>query len=448
MKSRFISVDLESKRLINNSDYLVTNGDNNLLLIPNSLITVTDGSTDVLITNLSNNDQTIQFGESIGFYESINDCTLIDTSLSLIQNQESFSDEILSSGEEGPSLPEPDDFVTTHKFELGEIKLGNHLSNEERTKLIDLLIEYKDVMAFDGHLGLTDLIEYQIDIDRSQPVHVPPYRVSPQQRDDIVKQAKTMLDQGVIEPCRSPWSSPIILVKKPQHKGGGFRFVTDFRQVNKLTKNWIYELPLINDYLRSLSGYKIFCSLDANSGFYQIPVKEEDRDITAFIIPGYGSFRYKTMPMGAKTSAQTYQCLMDIALGSLKYTATLVYMDDLLIPGIDFNDMLSKLKLVFNALRTAGITLKPNKCTLATKCLRFLGHVVNENGIFTDIKKIKAISELPEPKTPKAVRQFLGKCAYYNDFIKDFSIIASPLYELTKLDNEFNWTDDHNNCFQ
>jgi hypothetical protein len=81
-----------------------------------------------------------------------------------------------------------------------------------------------------------------------------------------------MLDQVVIEPCKSPWSSPITIIKKPEDKGGGYRFVNDYREINKLTKNWAYQLPLVSDYFRSLAGYSVFTSLDANQGFYQIPV--------------------------------------------------------------------------------------------------------------------------------------------------------------------------------
>jgi hypothetical protein len=256
-----------------------------------------------------------------------------------------------------------------------------------------------------------------------------------------------MLDQGVIEPCKSPWSSPIIIIKKSEDKGGGYRFVNDYREINKLTKNWAYQLPLVSDYFRSLAGYSVFTSLDANQGFYQIPVKLEDRDITAFIVPGFGTFRYKKMPMGSKTSAQTFQCLMDIVLGSLKYTAALTFLDDILVPGINFEDHSQKLELVLNALQKAGLTLKPLKCIFAAQSIRFLGHIIDKRGIHVDVKKIRAIAKLPQPNSPKAVRQFLGKCSYYNEFIENFAIIAAPLFELTKKNTQYCWKDEHEKAF-
>ena len=386
----------------------------------------------------------------MGHYETINGCQIFETNLrstNINKSENSRLSDVIEETELADDLYDPDDNLTTLKFELGEIQVGSQLNNSEKQILIDLLTEYKDVMSFDGRLGSTNLIEHEIDIQGHRPVHVPPYRVSPQQRVDIQKQAQLMLDLDVIEPSKSPWSSPILIVKKPQEKGGGFRFVNDFREVNKYTKNWVYQMPLISDYFRSLAGYSIFASLDANSGFWQIPVKLEDRDITSFIVPGFGTFRYKKMPMGAKTSAQTFQCLMDIVLGSLKYTVALTFLDDILVPGSTFMELIKNLTLVFDALRSAGLTLKPSKSVIGASSIRFLGHVIDRFGIHVDVRKIKAIAKMPPPNSQKTVRQFLGKCSYYNEYILNFAIIAAPLFELTKKGVEFIWSDIHQKAF-
>ena len=291
MSSKIINIDFENKRKIPNGDFFVSYGDTFPIILSNGIVTTNDGSSTTLASNFTENSQILAIGETIGYYSKIDDCQLFQTNLNSIEECQSTNQSRIDE-RQGPASFDPDDRLTTLKFEFGEVKIGSQLSEAEKTQLIKLLTTYKDTMGFSGRLGRTHLIEYQIEIDRSQPVHVPPYRVSPQQREDIIKQTKQMLDQDIIEPSRSAWSSPIVLLKKPESKGIGSRFCTDFRQINQLTKNWAYQLPLINDYLRSLSGYKLFTTLDAAQGFYQVPIREEDKEITAFIVPGYGSFQF------------------------------------------------------------------------------------------------------------------------------------------------------------
>ena len=430
--AKIIEIVFEFKRNVINGDYILQPIYNSSIILSNCLVNTNNGYAFAFISNVSKCFEIIYRGEDIGEYTSIEDYQTFETNLNLIKEESNTLSvpEVTNYGAD--NLLDPDDQLTLLKTELGDIKIGKQLIDSEKEFIKNIILEFKDVFAFDGHLGTTDLIEFQIDIDRSKPVHLSPYRVSPQQRADIINQAKQMLEQNIIEESRSPWNSPIILIKKPESKGSGWRFVNDFRKVNELTKQWVYELPLIKDYFRSLSGYQLFCTLDANSGFYQINIREEDRDVTGFIVPGMGSFRYRKMAMGLCTAPQHYQALMDICLGPMKFTTALCYLDDLLIPGYNFENLMERLRLVLIALRNANLTLKPAKCTLAAPSLRFLGHVIDKNGIHVDVRKIEAIAKLPVPNTQKAIRQFLGKAAYYSEFIDKFATIAAPLYELTK----------------
>ena len=330
--SKLIDVDFQSKRSIADGVYMITPLKNSGPLLPNTIVSVENGETSVPIMNFSEEPLNLFCGEPIGTFSTTEDYELIETTLSFSETDKNkFLNSIATIVEQDqgplaeaqipttvvePTVEDPDDKIITHKFELGEVKIGNQLTEDEQQKLLKLIIDFKDVLAFDGRLGRTRLIQYQIDIDRTNPVHVRPYRVSPQQRSDIIKQAKSMLEAGIIEESRSEWNSPIILMKKSEEKGGGYRFLADFREINKKTKNWCYEIPLISDYLRSLAGYKLFCTLDANQGFYQVPIREKDKEVTSFIVPGYGSFQYCVMPTGAKCSPITFQTLMHCALGS------------------------------------------------------------------------------------------------------------------------------------
>ena len=129
-----------------------------------------------------------------------------------------------------------------------------------------------NILAFDGRLGCTNLIEYRIDLLDTQPVHVKPYRCSPEQRKELYKNVDELLDLGVIEKSRSPWSSPLMILKKPKEKGGGWR-VVDFRLVNNKTKNWMYEIPRVEEYLNNLGNSCYFSTLDAAKGYFQISIR-------------------------------------------------------------------------------------------------------------------------------------------------------------------------------
>ena len=236
--------------------------------------------------------------------------------------------------------------------------------------------------------------------------------------------------------------------KKPKEKGGGWRVVVDFRLVNNKTKNWVYEIPRVEEYLNSLGNSCYFSTLDAAKGYFQVPIREKDKEITAFIVPGRGSYMFSKMPMGAKCSAQTYQALMDMILGPLKFEVALCYVDDVLVVGKTFENHLNNLKLVLQAIKEANITLKPSKCIFAVPCIRFLGHIINEKGKFIDGRKMKAIAELPTPSNLKEVRSFVAFCSYYRSFISNFAKHAAPLKKLTRNEETWRWTKEEQNAFE
>ena len=417
-----------------------------MAITPNCLVDQIDGRSLLLVSNFTDSELTIEKGEPIGIYEFVDNIDIIETGINNNLDEENFEigDEVTERACAQRSLIDPDQYIEKLRFELGEISIGRNLSDKNRQKLIELLTEYQDVVSFSGRLGCTNLIEYKIDIDRTYPVHVKPYRSSEQQRNDMIEQTKSLLKQGVIEESRSAWSSPILLVRK---KDQSWRFVIDYRQVNALTKNYVYEVPLISECLRSLSGFKLFSTFDCLSGYYQIPIRESDREVTAFTVPQFGSFQFKNMAFGLKCAPATWNALMDKALGSLKFTTAIAYMDDIILGAQTYKETESKMKLVFDALRKANITLKPEKCVIATEVLRYLGFVVSVDGIHVDPQKVRAIESLTEPTDVKTLRSFLGKTNYFHDFIPEYSIIAAPLYELIKLEEPWLWTQVHTNAF-
>ena len=233
------------------------------------------------------------------------------------------------------------------------------------------------------------------------------------ERDVIQKQVKEMLDDDIVQPSNSPWASPVVLVKK---KDGTLRFCVDYRRLNAVTKKDVYPLPRIDDTLDRLRHARYFSSMDLKSGYWQIEVDERDREKTAFVTPG-GLYEFKVMPFGLNTAPATFQRVMDTVLSGLKWQSCLVYLDDVVVFSRDFDEHLRRLRAALQAIKTAGLSLKPTKCRFAYGELKFLGHVVNNKGVLPDPEKTRAVAAFTPPADKKAVRRFLGLCAYYRRFV-------------------------------
>ncbi|KAK8786810.1 hypothetical protein V5799_023415 [Amblyomma americanum] len=252
-----------------------------------------------------------------------------------------------------------------------------------------------------------------------------------------------MLNDGIIQPSNSPWSSPVVLVKK---KDGTLRFCVDYRKLNSVTKKDVYPLPCIDDSLDRLRQAKYFSSVDLRSGYWQIEVDERDREKTAFVTPD-GLYEFRVLPFGLCCAPATFQRMMDTVLTGLKWQTCLVYLDDVIIFSTTFSEHLQRLRVVLEAVLSAHLTLKPQKCHFGFTELKFLGHVVSSEGIRPDPDKISAVADFPVPTDKKAVRRFLGLCSYYRRFIKNFAKLASPLTRLTRDEEPFLWGAEQQTAF-
>ncbi len=179
---------------------------------------------------------------------------------------------------------------TSQVSSLGSfLKVGDY--PELKGLLLKLLHQYRDVIALPGEsLATTDTTEHKIRVRLdTKSEYIPAYQLPHSQRQVVDEQIKDMLDQGVIQHSRSPWNSPLFLVPK---KDGSFRPVIDFRKVNEVTEDDRYSLPVLGDLLMSLGqGNTIFSSLDLLSGYWQVPMVAESREITAFSTPS-GHFEW------------------------------------------------------------------------------------------------------------------------------------------------------------
>jgi hypothetical protein len=234
--------------------------------------------------------------------------------------------------------------------------------------------------------------------------------------------------EGIIEPSRSAWSSQVVIVKK---KDGQHRFCIDFRKVNAVTERDAYPLPHITATLDKLRGAKYLSTLDLKNGYWQVPLTPQSRPITAFTVPGKGLMQFRVMPFGLHSAPATFQRLLDTVLGPELEPHVFVYLDDIIVASPSFDTHLQHLAEVFRRLREANLRLNAEKCHFCRGELRYLGHIINRDGIHTDPAKISAITQWPTPTTVRKIRQFIGMASWYRRFVKNFSTLSAPLTRLT-----------------
>ena len=321
------------------------------------------------------------------------------------------------------------------------------LSSEQQVELSDVLNKFSDVFAkSDSDLGRTDIIEHAIDTQGHPPIYQRPYRIPEAQRKVVDAHVTDMANRGIIRPSKSPWSSPKVLVGK---KDGSTRFCVDFRKLNSDTRKDFYPLPRVDETLDTLGGPQYFTTLDLASGYWQVPLKEEDMAKTAFTTPGTANslWEFTVMPFGLCGAPASFQRLMEILLAGLNWESCLVYLDDIIIFSRTFEEHLGRLESVLSRLRAGGLKLKVRKCTFCAPQVKYLGHVVSKDGLRPDESKVSAVQNFPIPQDLTQLRSFLGLIGYYRRFIQDFSMHAEPLYRLSKKNVPFVWGNEQEQAF-
>lgn len=321
---------------------------------------------------------------------------------------------------------------------------GMHLQSAERQALSEFLIRHESIFTAGG--GPTPFIEHCIDTGDHPPIAVPPYRLNPSKKETMKNEIEKMLADDIIEECESAWCSPALMIPK---SNGNVRFCVDYRRLNEVTKSDTYPLPRIDDLLQSTKKNCYMTTIDLRSSYWQVMVREADRDKTAFVCP-LGTYRFKRMPFGLKNAPATFQRLIDRlrSCAALKDVTVLAYLDDLLIISEGFQQHLQDLEAVFGRLSEFKLHVNREKCTFAKERVRYLGHVITPDGVSPDPEKVSAVLNMLEPSNLKHLRTFLQTCSWFRKFIPNFSKIAEPLTRLTKKNYTWSWGPEQTQAFK
>lgn len=339
---------------------------------------------------------------------------------------------------------------TTFLINTTNSQLNEYCNLTESQQLIaDLITEkFKQISTELKPLGKTHLIEHHIDTGDHPPIRQRCYRLSPEKQKALHKEVDVMMNLQVIEPCESPWLNPVLITPK---KDGTWRFCVDSRKLNDITQKDAYKLPLISDILDNLKDSKYLSSIDIAKAFWEIPLKVADRPKTAFHVPGRGMYQFKVMPFGLTNAPATQQRFLDKLLSDLMCdNSVFCYLDDIVIATQTFDQHVQLLKKIITKLEHANITVNFPKCSFFRSELKYLGYIVNHQGLQTDPSKVEAILNIQTPKSAKEVKKFLGTASWYRRFIPNLSTLAAPLTKLTSTAKKappFKWTPEADKAF-
>lgn len=332
----------------------------------------------------------------------------------------------------------------TASLPLGvDIFTGRSLT-QNLIRLWEVLVKNKK--AFSANVkkpGFTDIVEHDIPTGDARPIKMLPYRKSPAENELIKREIDAMLEADLIFPCSSPWAFPVVLADKAD---GTKRFCIDYKRLNVITKTDAYPMPRVDDLIDQLREAKFFSTMDLVCGYWQIKMKEEDIEKTTFTC-AHGTFAFKRMPFGLKNAPATFQRMMNRVLASVLRKFALVYLDDIIVYSVTWTEHLQHLEKVFQLLIDNKLQLKGSKCKFGLERIKFLGHVINENGIFPNEEKIAIIKNLIPPEDLRGLRRFLGMCSYYRRFIPEFSTIAASLNLLLRSGQKWKWEEKQQKAF-
>lgn len=278
-------------------------------------------------------------------------------------------------------------------------------------------------------LPFTTAIKATIRTMNDDPVWVKQYPYPISDHDFVNNEIEKLLENGIIQKSFSPYNSQIWTVPKKgtdENNKPKRRMVIDYSKLNSQTIRDHYPIPDINLTLQNLGNAKLFSTIDLESGFHQVMIREPDREKTAFAING-AKYEFIRMPFGLKNAPSIFQRCVDDILRPFIGKFVYVYIDDVLIYSNTPEDHMEHIRIVVNALHEANMKISSEKSHFFKTSTEFLGHIIKNGRITVDPMKTETIQNYPIPATLKELRSFLGLTGYYRKFIKDYAKIVKPM---------------------
>lgn len=314
-------------------------------------------------------------------------------------------------------------------------------TEQQDTFSSNIVGEYADL--FEDELGDLPVV-YKMRIDPKVTPVIKPARKVPQSMEEKVKtELDNMIEKKVITPEPEPteWVSQMVAAQK---KNGEIRICLDPRDLNKALQRPHHPMRTVDDVISRMANARVFSTLDAKAGFWQIHLDEASSKRTTFSTP-YGRHRFLRLPFGINTAPEVFQRAMEEIFEG--YPCAII-VDDLLIWGTTEEEHDANLRKVLDRARQVGLKLNRKKCQFRAKTVRFVGHKFTEEGLMPDEEKVTAIRNMPQPEDRAALQRFLGMTNYLSKFIANYSEKTAPLRELLHKNTAWSWMKPQQDAFE
>ena len=313
-------------------------------------------------------------------------------------------------------------------IETFELKQGKILkSANDITKASDVLVDFFDLFSLDGTFGRTDMVEHSIITGDVYPVKCKYRPIHPGLEPDLQQQLDTWLEQGLIRPSNSAWSSNLVPARKANNK---VRWCIDYRAVNNCTVADAFPMPNVTTNLMQLGGNTIFSTVDAIGAFHNIRIAEKDVSKTAFSSP-FGLYEWLYLPFGLCNGPSSFCRLVEKILQKVPRSAAKSFLDDFLIVGPDLDKHIENLRLTLTEYRKSGLKLEPKKCAFYKGVIKYLGYSVCEDGIQPPKEFLEAVANWKLPRYKNESRAFQGFLNYYRSHCPKLSGLAASWTDVT-----------------
>ncbi|GBM70489.1 Retrovirus-related Pol polyprotein from transposon 297 [Araneus ventricosus] len=317
--------------------------------------------------------------------------------------------------------------VNTLGYFKGNIKIHDFKCNA------DIYVVENNVTSYDVIVGMNVLMQGET-----------PRRLPFSEKKIVQTQVAEWLEQGIVEPCSSEYSIPVVIVRK---NDGTPRVCIDYRKLNKVIVKDRFPLPLIEDILDRLIGSRVFSTIDLKNAFFHVDVNKDSRKYTSFVTHE-GQYQFFKVPFVFCNPPAVFQRYINTIFRPLiNDGVVLPYLDDIIILSSSFEEGIERVERVLSIASEYGLEINFNKSHFLKKRIEFLGHVVEDGKIFPSTLKTKALLNFPEPANLKQIHSFLGLTGYFRKFIPKYSTIARPLSDLLKKDRKFKFGEEERISF-
>ena len=329
------------------------------------------------------------------------------------------------------------------------------LTNNEKQDLYETLKENRHAFSLYGELSSCPDFEVTIELMNDDPFFIRPYFATETDKRTIEKELNKLVKLGILEVGHQAYTSPVLLVAK---KGTSEkRVVTDFRYLNSRIKRINHPFPLLAETLKQIGNAdaRVLSVIDLKSAFHCIPLAKEAQKYTGVAsYHGGKHYYYKRLAQGLNVSPGLFQAKIDDILGTIPKSRDfcIAHHDDIILFSPDKSTHKQHLKSVLQALTKNGLKISPKKCKLFRQDVNYMGHRITINQVGQACiqpmnDRCAAIRDIPRPKTPKQVRRLVGAVNYVSSFFPNIQAILQPLHKLTRKNNKFKWTDEHDKAF-